>query len=85
MKADVRRVVEGGKKTYAGSLAEDMYRRPGPVLGRTAAGAARQEIYERAFELPHRRMIDIPRRLLAVAGLAGTNAQLARARAAIDR
>jgi hypothetical protein len=44
MKADVRRVVEGGKKTYAGSLAEDMYRRLGPVFGRTAAAAARQEI-----------------------------------------
>ena len=43
------------------------------VFGGIAAAAALQEIYERAFELPHRRMKDIPRRLAWLAVLIGTS------------
>ena len=43
------------------------------VFGGIAAAAALQEIYERAFELPHRRMTAVPRRLGWLALLIGTS------------
>lgn len=43
------------------------------VLGGIAAATALQEIYERAFDLPHRGMKDIPRRLAWLAVLIGTS------------
>jgi membrane protein len=43
------------------------------VLGGTAAAAALQEIYERAFNLPHRPIKDIPRRLAWLALLISTS------------
>jgi membrane protein len=43
------------------------------VLGGIAAATALQEIYERAFEVPHRGMKDIPRRLAWLAVLIGTS------------
>jgi membrane protein len=43
------------------------------VLGGIAAAAALQELYERAFDLPHRGMQDIPRRLAWLAVLIGAS------------
>jgi membrane protein len=43
------------------------------VFGGITAAAALQEIYEQAFELPRRRMKDIPRRLAWLAVLIGTS------------
>jgi membrane protein len=43
------------------------------VLGGIAAATALQQIYERAFGLPHRRVKDIPRRLAWLAVLMGTS------------
>lgn len=43
------------------------------VLGGIAAATALQQIYERAFDLPHRGMKDIPRRLAWLAVLIGTS------------
>ena len=43
------------------------------VLGGIAAAGALQEIYEQAFDLPHRGMKDIPRRLAWLAVLIGTS------------
>ena len=43
------------------------------VLGGIATATALQEIYERAFDLPHRGMKDIPRRLAWLAVLIGTS------------
>jgi membrane protein len=43
------------------------------VLGGIAAATALQEIYDRAFELPHRGMKDIPRRLAWLAVLIGAS------------
>ena len=43
------------------------------VLGGIAAAAALQQIYERAFDLPHRGMKDIPRQLAWLAVLIGTS------------
>jgi membrane protein len=43
------------------------------VLGGTAAAAALQEIYERAFNLPHRPIKDVPRRLAWLALLISTS------------
>jgi membrane protein len=42
------------------------------VLGGVAAATALQQIYERVFDLPHRGMKDIPRRLAWLALLIGT-------------
>jgi membrane protein len=43
------------------------------VLGGIAAATALQQIYERAFDLPHRRMKDIPYRVAWLAVLIGTS------------
>jgi membrane protein len=43
------------------------------VVGGIAAAAALQEIYEQVFELPHRGMTDVPRRLAWLAVLIGTS------------
>jgi membrane protein len=43
------------------------------VLGGIAAATALQEIYERAFDVPHRGMKDIPRRLAWLAVLIGAS------------
>ncbi|MBV9206133.1 MAG: YihY/virulence factor BrkB family protein [Actinobacteria bacterium] len=43
------------------------------VLGGIATATALQEIYERAFDVPHRGMKDIPRRLAWLAVLIGTS------------
>lgn len=43
------------------------------VFGGIAAATALQEIYERAFDLPHRGIRDIPRRLAWLAVLIGTS------------
>ncbi len=43
------------------------------VLGGIAAATALQQIYERAFDLPHRGMKDIPRRLAWLAVLIGAS------------
>jgi len=43
------------------------------VLGGIAAAATLQEIYEQVFELPHRRMADVPHRLAWLAVLIGTS------------
>jgi membrane protein len=49
------------------------------VLGGIAAATGLQEIYERAFEVPHRGMKDIPRRLAWLAVLIGTSLLTGRA------
>jgi len=43
------------------------------VFGGTAAAAALQEIYEQAFDLPHRRIKDLPHRLAWLAVLTGAS------------
>ena len=43
------------------------------VLGGIAAAAALQQIYEQAFDLPHRRIKDLPRRLARLAVLIGAS------------
>jgi membrane protein len=53
------------------------------VLGGIAAATALQEIYERAFELPHRGMKDIPRRLAWLAVLIGASLLTGRAAPAL--